>query len=586
MKTSSHVLFSSLLFLSISACAAQSLDSPSSSDSTMAGSSGNQGQTNEMGGAGGETEPDKGGIGPSLSGNGGAGETNPGAGTAGNAGTGGSDGIGKGNGTAGAPSDFSENCFNGEDDNNDGLIDCEDASCKPFCSDLCNNPKELSLGVEQKGSLSGRTSTYQATCLGEKSAISIAYKVTATEDGQFHFALFSGGDLALSAYQASCSGGGYAYCSNSVGEGGSESITVDAKKGEDWYLVVSATEGSEKASFSVLAKFDVPFCGDGKLSPGEKCDDGNNLDGDGCSANCQVDSCTSAIPLADPPLDNQKKAPPPAKIKAFLKGENSSLHASCSGLGAKTVSQIHSFRSIHSGRLEVSVIPEDPENDLILSVRSSCAPEGELVCSDAASGGAPERLSLPIQAGQPVYFMVEGDAKKGNGGYELQAQTLPVSCGDGLLVKSVEQCDPASEEKECTTECTRLSSNGDSSGSSVIAPFPSSKQSSGSAIGRIFPAGDADRFSIEVPSGKKVKLTIADPTSKPDCANGRLDSQIEVFDANGVLVAFNDDMKGAKENYCSELTLEQAGNYTVQIRSSQRSSPAQVFSYKLVKTVF
>ena len=31
------------------------------------------------------------------------------------------------------------------------------------------------------------------------------------------------------------------------------------------------------------------FCGDGVLDPGEECDDGNNVDGDGCSANCTVE---------------------------------------------------------------------------------------------------------------------------------------------------------------------------------------------------------------------------------------------------------------------------------------------------------
>ena len=30
----------------------------------------------------------------------------------------------------------------------------------------------------------------------------------------------------------------------------------------------------------------IPYCGDGNLDPGEECDDGNNVDGDGCSANC------------------------------------------------------------------------------------------------------------------------------------------------------------------------------------------------------------------------------------------------------------------------------------------------------------
>ena len=34
---------------------------------------------------------------------------------------------------------------------------------------------------------------------------------------------------------------------------------------------------------------DEPFCGDGNLDPGEQCDDGNNLDGDGCSADCMFE---------------------------------------------------------------------------------------------------------------------------------------------------------------------------------------------------------------------------------------------------------------------------------------------------------
>ncbi len=33
-----------------------------------------------------------------------------------------------------------------------------------------------------------------------------------------------------------------------------------------------------------------PFCGDGVLDANEACDDGNNVDGDGCSANCTVES--------------------------------------------------------------------------------------------------------------------------------------------------------------------------------------------------------------------------------------------------------------------------------------------------------
>jgi cysteine-rich repeat protein len=36
--------------------------------------------------------------------------------------------------------------------------------------------------------------------------------------------------------------------------------------------------------------FKVEFCGDGVIAPGEECDDGNTLSGDGCSSVCQVES--------------------------------------------------------------------------------------------------------------------------------------------------------------------------------------------------------------------------------------------------------------------------------------------------------
>jgi len=36
-------------------------------------------------------------------------------------------------------------------------------------------------------------------------------------------------------------------------------------------------------------------CGDGNVDPGEECDDGNNIDGDGCSANCVEEYCGDGI---------------------------------------------------------------------------------------------------------------------------------------------------------------------------------------------------------------------------------------------------------------------------------------------------
>ena len=38
-----------------------------------------------------------------------------------------------------------------------------------------------------------------------------------------------------------------------------------------------------------------PFCGDGNLDPGEECDDGGTVNGDGCSSNCVIEFCGDDI---------------------------------------------------------------------------------------------------------------------------------------------------------------------------------------------------------------------------------------------------------------------------------------------------
>lgn len=45
------------------------------------------------------------------------------------------------------------------------------------------------------------------------------------------------------------------------------------------------------------------ICGDGFLAGTEQCDDGNNVDGDGCNADCTIgnnNDCPATTPYIDP----------------------------------------------------------------------------------------------------------------------------------------------------------------------------------------------------------------------------------------------------------------------------------------------
>lgn len=473
-----------------------------------------------------------------------------------------------------APGGPGENCYDTSDNDNDGLSDCDDKEdCDDACGTLCGSPGVLQIG-SQVGSLAGHQGAFGALCVPSASlGKSVAYEFIPVQDGWLTVALKSDGDMALSAHQGSCVPSGYSYCRNEVGVGGTEQLTIEVKRDIPVFVLVSSADKSTSATFSLSSKFEAPVCGDGRVSQGEKCDDGNTVGNDGCSADCQVDACEGATTLEDPPVLG-KITPAPASTKDTLPEGKPLVGASCAKLGTEGPEKIYAFRAAHTGRLEASLDPKD--KDMLLAVYTSCEDSSELSCSDMQLVAGQERVSLEAKAGQQFYLAVKGVTQEDKGDFVLRAQTLPVFCGDGIVARSVEQCDPQSEEKNCEGACTRLATEGDAAGVGAVAKMPAS----GVALGRIFPAGDTDRFQLQVLPGKPVSLKIQDPTVATDCAQGRLDSQLEVFDSSGLLVAFNDDAEG--KGTCSGLTLSTPGTYLIHVRASQRAAPVQVFSYRLV----
>jgi cysteine-rich repeat protein len=82
----------------------------------------------------------------------------------------------------------------------------------------------------------------------------------------------------------------YADTPNNGGEYKVWVISVDEYAGADAQFFGFTPRYSKTDNFKVREEVaPPPVCGDGYLDEGEQCDDGNTVDGDGCSADCKIE---------------------------------------------------------------------------------------------------------------------------------------------------------------------------------------------------------------------------------------------------------------------------------------------------------
>jgi cysteine-rich repeat protein len=77
-------------------------------------------------------------------------------------------------------------------------------------------------------------------------------------------------------------------CSESTGAGGTETFDINVVPGRPYFLYVDGKTGSAGSYTLTLSLAPQSFCGDGTVDTGEACDDGNNVDNDGCSPDCKA----------------------------------------------------------------------------------------------------------------------------------------------------------------------------------------------------------------------------------------------------------------------------------------------------------
>ena len=107
---------------------------------------------------------------------------------------------------------------------------------------------------------------------GESGYCSVIKTTTTDETGCYSFTGLAAGDYGVNEASR---------------EHWTQTVPTDNKF---YYFNLGAGGNKTEINFANFTDYQEPYCGDGNLDPGEECDDGNKISGDGCSASCEKEN--------------------------------------------------------------------------------------------------------------------------------------------------------------------------------------------------------------------------------------------------------------------------------------------------------
>jgi cysteine-rich repeat protein len=178
-----------------------------------------------------------------------------------------------------------ERCYDGHDNDGDTLVDClDDEDCSAACSDPCSDVPVLADPGSVHGSTAGSVDLSAASCSASPSGPELAYELTVATTGMLDVELSSFRLLTVSLRTR---------CADAASELGCDAsrLSVPVAAGDTLYAVVEGLSDVDAGEFNLrAASRPATVCGDGFLDPEEECEDENTDPGDGCSADCMLES--------------------------------------------------------------------------------------------------------------------------------------------------------------------------------------------------------------------------------------------------------------------------------------------------------
>ena len=284
-------------------------------------------------------------------------------------------------------------------------------------------------------------------------------------------------------------------------------------------------------------KVSPPGCGDGIVQTGEQCDDGNTLNGDGCSSTCHFEK--NYVPETEP-NDTQGSANAlSAAADGFIGsinpvGDLDYFSFNVTVPGSSVLIQTSNGLSGCPVGADTKIYLYDPTHVEIANNDDGGWPPCSLISPQSSTAAQ----NLPVGT-----YTVRVE-RYGNNAlitqYVLTIKVSPAGCGDTILQPG-EQCDDGVNNGKpndgCSATCMSLppfeiEPNGSTMTANPLWPGTSTWK------GAINPVGDHDYFTFTMPMVGSPTLATHAAGSPTTCG---FDTVIHLLDHNGTQIVQNDD---------------------------------------------
>lgn len=433
-------------------------------------------------------------------------------------------------------------------------------------SSSCTDPIGLTVGEAVTGDNSAGDSITDGTCqtvVGGGDSPDVIYELVPDSDQPLRFSLTStdGADLGI-VVQTECGNvETEILCADLLFSGSVETelgYLVAPTPGESLFVVMSGFSSQAIGTYELLVETYTPVCGDGAHEPPEICEDGGTANGDGCDDSCEFECTSSPIAVGTTLGDTT--------------GSQSVHIGTCTGRGPEV---LYEFTPSVTGELTATLDPSAGGADLGLYARSGCVdPDSQVACGDLAEAGLPEVLTFAVEAGVPVTLYVEGFTSTDEGAFSLDLVETEAICGDGIVTLP-EDCDDsnviAADGCDGCTFVDQVEVEPNDVFGDATPLFP------GKVLGASLPLApamfDHDYLAFDVPGPLSTVSVFALGGGADACGpGGIIDSEVELFDTDGVTsLAYNDDIDGAN-NYCAAVQVMDLPAGTYYVRTSTSAS--------------